>query len=193
MSDRAALVLMVGAPGSGKSTWVAPRFTPRDVFSLDHFRRLLSGADLDMDATGPAIAMLRTLVEYRMGRRLLTVVDSTNTRAAYRWPLAGYARAADVPVIAVVMATPLEECLTRNRRRGRVVDPAVPYPGANGVEVPADVVGRLHAEAEADPPQPGWDVDAALVVHPDEFCTLAGELPPALADEPWLADAIRTD
>lgn len=189
MSDRAALVLMNGAPGSGKSSWVADRFARRDVFSLDAFRRQLSGAELDMDATAPATAMLRTLVEYRMRRRLLTVIDSTNVRAAYRWPLVGYARAADVPVVAVMMATPLEECQARNANRGRVVDPAAPYPDANGAEVPPDVVARLYAEAAADPPSPGWDVDAVLVVHPDGFSSLVGELPPAVAAEPWLTTA----
>jgi predicted kinase len=197
--DRAALVLMHGAPGSGKSSWVAGRFAARDVFSLDALRRLLSGAELEMDATGPATAMLRTLVEYRMGRRLLTVIDSTHTRPAYRWPLAGYARAAAVPVVAVVMDTPLKECLHRNAYRGRIVTPAAPYAGANGTEVPPDVVARLHAEAvadppragwDADPPRAGWDADAVLTVTHDGFFNLAGDLPPALMREPWLADAV---
>ena len=187
--DRAALVLMHGAPGSGKSSWVAGRFAARDVFSLDALRRLLSGADLEMDATAPAAAMLRTLVEYRMGRRLLTVIDSTHTRAAYRWPLAGLARAAGVPVVAVGMNTPLEQCQHRNANRGRIVTPAAPYAGANGAEVPPDVVARLHAEAAADPPRPGWDADAVLTACPHGLSYLIGDLPEALLAEPWLADA----
>lgn len=191
---RAALVLMHGAPGAGKSTWVAGRFAARDVFSLDHFRRMCSGAELDMSATGTAITMLRALVEYRMSARLLTVVDSTNTRPAYRWPLSGLARAAGVPVVAVSMDTPLEECLRRNANRGRVLTPDAPYADANGAEVPPEVVGRLHAEAQADPPRPGWDVDAVVWVRPEQPSRLLGYLPPTVQAEPWLADvtAIRT-
>ncbi len=187
--DRAALVLMHGAPGSGKSSWVAGRFAARDVFSLDHFRRMLSGVELEMDATVPAISMLRTLVEYRMSRRLLTVIDSTNTRAEYRWPLSGLARAAGVPVVAVSMATPLEECLYRNAYRGRLGTPAAPYPGANGTQVYRNTVRRMHAEAEAEPPRPGWDVDAVLTVTPGGFSYLSGALPAAVAAEPWLTTA----
>ncbi|MEU7591408.1 AAA family ATPase, partial [Micromonospora sp. NPDC049230] len=99
MSDpAAALIVMVGPPGSGKSTWVGSRFRTEDVFSLDAFRRMLTGDVEDQDADAPAVDMLHLAVEYRMSRRLLTVVDATNTRWAYRDPLISRARRFDVPV-----------------------------------------------------------------------------------------------
>lgn len=160
--DRAALVLMVGAPGSGKSTWAAERFTPDLLFSLDMFRRMITGAELDMEATPAAKSMLTTLVDDRMRCRLTTVVDSTNTRTAYREPLIRSARERGMPVVAVRMHTPLGECIRRQATR----TPA--YPGCNATAVLPHIVRRLWLEVEAEPPTVG-EVDAVVHVGGDLF------------------------
>jgi predicted kinase len=190
--DQAALVIMVGAPASGKSTWVAGRFDHGDVYSLDDYRRKLSGRELDMDATESAVAMLHITVRWRMTNRRLTVIDSTNVRGDHRRPLVRYARYSGVPVLVVVMATPLAECQARNARR--VVGAAVdgPYPAANGARVPRSAVARLHAQATGFPPKLGREADAILTIGArGEPVRWQGDLPLTVLAAPWLADTLR--
>jgi predicted kinase len=183
-----ALVLMVGPPGSGKSTWVGRRFRPDDVFSLDRFRWMLTGEPLCMDATDAARTMLHTAVAYRMGRGLTTVVDATNSRRAVRAPLIAAASLHAVPVLAVVMGAPLEVCEARNDARDGV---SAPYPGANATPVPAGIVAGFAYEIQKEPPRVG-EVDAILTVGADGTSVeWQGGLPAAVLAAPWLADALE--
>ncbi|MFE9853341.1 AAA family ATPase [Streptomyces sp. NPDC005576] len=70
----------------------------------------------DQDATADAVAALNLLLEARMRRRLLTVVDATNARAA-RQPLVAAAKRHGMPVIALMVATPAAMCTERQRPR----------------------------------------------------------------------------
>lgn len=185
----AALVLMVGPPGSGKSTWCGGRFRTEDLFSLDMFRRMLTGDVADQDANVPACTMLHTLLAYRMARGLTTVVDACNTRPEHRAPLIAPALEAGVPVFAVVMATPLEVCRARNGQRDGVF---AAYPGANATPVPDEVVRQIHAEARETPPRVG-EVDAVLTVGADGRAVEwdgVDRLPVEVLAEPWLADTL---
>lgn len=190
MSDAAAaLVLLVGPPGSGKSTWTAGRFDPRDVFSLDVFRRMLTGDVADQSATAEAVRMLNLVVAYRLTARLTTVVDACNTRPEHRAPLIAEARECGVPVLAVVMATPPAVCRARNAVRDGLT---APYPGANAAPVPDDVVRQLYREARENPPRVG-EVDAVLTVGADGRAIewdCADRLPIEVLAAPWLADTL---
>lgn len=194
MNDHAAaLVLMVGPPGSGKSTWIAGRFPVHDVFSLDVFRRMLTGDVADQGAAATAATMLHTAVDYRMSRRLTTVVDACSTRRAYREPLIDSARRYGVPVLAVVMSTPLDVCLTRNASRDITPAPAAPYPGANAAPVPPNIVTVYAYETRKEPPRVG-EVDAVLTVGADGRAVewdAADWLPIEVLAEPWLADTLE--
>lgn len=190
MSDRAAaLVLMVGPPGSGKSAWVGGRFRTEDVFSLDVFRRMLTGDVADQSATQEAVRMLNLVVAFRMTAGLTTVVDACNTRPEHRAPLIAEAREYGVPVLAVVMATPPAVCRARNAARDGVF---APYPGANATPVPAEVVAQLAAEARETPPRVG-EVDAVLTID-GAGCAVEWDgddsLPAEVLAEPWLADTL---
>ena len=61
-----------------------------------------------------------------MGRGEMTVVDATNTKAEHRRPLVDRARAAGVPIVAIVLDLPPAVIHAQNAARtARVVDPAV--------------------------------------------------------------------
>lgn len=158
---RGALVLMVGPPGSGKSTLAAKRVPPECRFSLDQFRAMLAGDITAQDATDHAAAMLDTLIEYRMAAGLLTVVDSTNARAAHRTRLRNIAVRSRRPVVAVRMHTPLHVCQARQQHRRR------PYPGANDRPVPPEVIAKMWAAIDQDPPLP-HECDIVVHVHPTD-------------------------
>ncbi len=74
------LVLLVGPTGAGKSTFAAKWFASDEVVSLDACRILVSGDVNDQSSTRDAVAVASAIVEARLSRRLLTVVDATNFR-----------------------------------------------------------------------------------------------------------------
>jgi predicted kinase len=117
-------VLLVGAAGSGKSTWARARFAPSQVVSSDGLREMVSDDAADQDATRDAFAILHAIVRARIRRGLLTVVDATNLLASSRKPLLELARRHGRPTVAVVFEVPLHELLARNAARERIVPEA---------------------------------------------------------------------
>lgn len=101
-----SLVLLVGTTSSGKSTFTARHFAPTAVVSSDRCRALVADDENDQSATDDAFAVLHLVVERRLRRGLLTVVDATNVRPESRAPLVALARRAHLPVIAVVLDLP---------------------------------------------------------------------------------------
>jgi protein phosphatase len=79
-----ALVLLVGPSGAGKSTFAAAHFRPTEIVSSDAMRQMLSDDAGDQEASAEAFQVLAVIVNGRLRRRLPTVVDATNLRAASR-------------------------------------------------------------------------------------------------------------
>ena len=71
-----ALVVLVGASGSGKSTWAGARYRAQEVVSSDELRGVVGSGPHDLDASADAFAVLETVVAARLGRGLTTVVDT---------------------------------------------------------------------------------------------------------------------
>ena len=61
-----SLVLLIGASGSGKSTFARRHFLPTEVVSSDACRGLVSDDANNQEATGDAFALLHTIVEIRL-------------------------------------------------------------------------------------------------------------------------------
>ncbi|MEW2265941.1 AAA family ATPase [Streptomyces sp. NPDC047853] len=111
-----SVIVMIGASGSGKSTLT--RTWPADYrLELDSYRWAVSGDAGDQEATADAVFLLDAVLERRTARGLTCVVDATNTRFDVRKRLIEAAHAHQLPAAAVVMTTPLEQCLARNARR----------------------------------------------------------------------------
>jgi protein phosphatase len=120
-----ALVLMVGAAGSGKSTFAARHFPPEAVISSDRIRAQLGAGESDQRVTDPAFTLIRRLLGERLERGLLTVVDATNVQWIDRAALLQVARLHGRPAVAIVLDLPVDVCLARNTGRQRVVRPNV--------------------------------------------------------------------
>ena len=116
-----ALVVLVGASGSGKSTWAAAHYRDQEVVSSDALRGVVGSGPHDLDASADAFGVLETVVAARLGRGLTTVVDTLGLDPARRQAWLAAARAAGLPAVAVLLDTPDAECRRRNAARDRPV------------------------------------------------------------------------
>jgi protein phosphatase len=122
----AALVLLVGPAGCGKSTFARVHFRPTEAISSDFCRALVADDEDDQSATPAAFEILHLVVRHRLRRRRLTVVDATNVVPEHRRQFVGQSRRFGVPAVAVVFDLTEEVCVERDRyREGRSVGPAV--------------------------------------------------------------------
>jgi protein phosphatase len=116
-----ALVLLIGAAGSGKSTFAEHHFAAHQIVSSDRLRLAVSDREDDQSATPDAFALARTLVRMRLGRGLVTVVDATNVQHRARRTLIALAARYARPAVAIVFDLPEELVLARNAARSRTV------------------------------------------------------------------------
>jgi protein phosphatase len=112
-----SLVVLVGASGSGKSTFARTHFLPTEVVSSDFCRGLVSDDENAQDATGDAFELLHYIAGKRMTRGRLTVVDATNVQPEARKPLVSLAREHHFLPVAIVFDLPERLCQDRNRDR----------------------------------------------------------------------------
>lgn len=112
-----SLVFMIGPSGSGKSTFAAKHFHPTEIVSSDHYRAVAADDPNSRKASQDAFNLVHQIADTRLKNRRLTVVDATNLQAQHRKPLIDIARRHDCPVTAVVMNTPIQDCLDRNQSR----------------------------------------------------------------------------
>lgn len=120
-----SLVVLVGPSGSGKSTWASSWFAASEIVSSDALRAVTGEGEQDQRASADAFAVLDLVIERRLKRKLLTVIDSTALESDRRRAYVTAARSAGVRVIAVVSTTSAGECKARNRKRERAVPASV--------------------------------------------------------------------
>nr|WP_037871116.1 polynucleotide kinase-phosphatase [Streptomyces sp. SPB074] len=112
-----SLVVLVGATGSGKSTFAARHFKPTEVLSSDFCRGLVADDENDQGASGDAFDVLRYIAGKRLAAGRLTVVDATSVQRESRKQLVDLAREYDVLPVAIVLDVPEDVCARRNAER----------------------------------------------------------------------------
>lgn len=118
--QRPVISVLVGLPGSGKSTWAGRQ--PHGTLSSDEIRRWLSDDPTNQNIHGRVFATLRYLLRQRLElRRPVTYVDATNLTRRERRPYLKMAELYDCDIEAVFFDVPVEVCMERNRARSRVV------------------------------------------------------------------------
>jgi protein phosphatase len=112
-----SLVVLVGASGSGKSSFAARHFAPTEVISSDFCRGLVADDENDQAASADAFAVLNFIAAKRLAQPRITVVDATNVQRSARKPLLQLAHEYDLFAVAIVLDLPESVCQERNRAR----------------------------------------------------------------------------
>lgn len=112
-----SLVLLIGASGSGKSTFAKKHFNAHEVVSSDVCRGIVSNDENSQAATSDAFDVLNFIIAKRLKNGLLTVVDATNVQKESRKKLINLAREYHTLPVAIVLDLPQSVCEDRNKSR----------------------------------------------------------------------------
>jgi predicted kinase len=117
---KGVVILAIGLPGSGKSSWFKRHnITP---LSSDLLRALLFDDATEQRFQDLVFSNLRSMLKARLiARRPINYVDATNLTPHERHSWIKLAKDYGYEVQAVFFDVPVEVCLERNQRRERVV------------------------------------------------------------------------
>jgi protein phosphatase len=112
-----SLVVLIGASGSGKSTFARRHFKSTEILSSDTCRGLVSDDENNQAATKEAFEVLNYIAAKRLAAGRLTVIDATNVQQESRKPLIALAREHHCLPVAIVLNLPEKLCHERNLAR----------------------------------------------------------------------------
>jgi len=135
-NPRGYVVLTIGLPGSGKTTWFKRRgVTP---LSSDMLRSILFDDITEQRYQGLVFSTLRSLLRARLIAKMpWNYVDATNLSPHERRQWIKMAKSFGYDVQAVFFDVPLEVCMERNSRRERVVSDEIMHKMAERLRPPS--------------------------------------------------------
>lgn len=122
-SKKHALVILVGPPASGKSTWGKQFATDNNLVyvSTDAIRKELSGDEGNQAVSPIAFGLARQRVSAALRSGQSAMIDATNVNTKSRKDWINMGRGAGAKVIAVAFEVPRDELLRRDAQRERHV------------------------------------------------------------------------
>ncbi len=135
-APRGFVVLTIGLPGSGKTTWFKRRAV--QPLSSDMLRTILFDDITEQRYQGLVFSTLRSLLRARLIAKMpWNYVDATNLSPHERRQWIKMAKSFGYDVHAVFFDVPFEVCMDRNRRRERVVTDDVMQKMAERLRAPS--------------------------------------------------------
>ncbi len=133
------IYVLIGAPGSGKSTWAQKHFGKASIISSDDVREYMYG---DAQVQGNPWPVVYAILESKLASDLNPIVfDATNVKRKDRRRLINFIRThvvGEFNLHGVVFSVEKKELLRRNEIRDK--------------PVPKDVIDRMMSSLKGGPP-----------------------------------------
>ena len=175
-----ALVVMIGAPGSGKTGLATKWFKQTQILSLDELRGKLTDDEGDQTVEAEVVKLRADMLNIRLGRGLTTCIDSTNAHAEYRAELLAMAALHQMPAHAIVVETAARDCRRQNKARGAAGGRFVPPAAIR------DIYAHMRASVGYEGPVEGFSVTRRIRFVPEFESYLYGPVD-LFQGAPWLA------
>ena len=122
-----ALIILVGPPASGKSTWGKKFADDNDVVyvSTDAIRAEIGSGEADQSVSQAAFGIARQRVSQALGVGKSAMIDATSVNRKSRKDWINMVRGHGAYIIAVAFEVPKDELLKRDAKRERHVGPDV--------------------------------------------------------------------
>lgn len=155
--SKPSIIMSVGPPGSGKSTWweeglkngTFPSCSIR--INMDDIRLNLIGDASDQSKNYQVSQIAENKLNCCLSERIPVIYwDNTCTKAKYRKAIINLAKKANYNIICVFFNLPLQVCLDRNSKRDR--------------KVPIEVLERMYSNIQENPPTQIEGFDDIIVV-----------------------------
>lgn len=159
------LVLLVGLPGSGKSTFAETHFPHDAIVSTDRLREQLSNNIQNQLVTQKAWQIARRMVEERLKHGEITVLDAQNLIEGDRAQFYEIAKSAGARVEAIFLNVPPEKSIERDKGRTKKV-------GAEYIKSRKTVFSSARHLLEGNE-----HIDALHIIEPDEAEHISVVLP----------------
>lgn len=150
--DKPTLLMLVGLPGSGKSTYASRYEDMYSIHSFDAVRDELFGDENDQTDNTKVFSVLhkRIIDDLKVGKNV--IYDATNISWKRRKSFLSLLGKIDCYKEAVVIATPYEICLEQNESRER--------------RVPEEVIEEMYRNFDIPFYNEGWD--AVFIAYLDD-------------------------
>ena len=158
IKNKPIFMMLVGLPGSGKSTF-AKQFENFKVHSSDAIREELTGDINNQDLNSKVFETLHKRVKKDLTSGYNVIYDATNINWKRRKAFLQELNKISCNKVCKVIATPFEVCINQNETRDRVV--------------PIEVLDRMYKNFDIPYYNEGWD-DIELVYLKEEYKTLYG-------------------
>lgn len=159
--DKPEFLMLVGLPGSGKSTYIKKYFNQNlRVHSSDAIREELSGDVNRQDINVEVFKVLHNRVKEDLKNGISCVYDATNISWKRRKAFLQELSSIDCWKICHIIATPFEVCVEQNKNRDRVV--------------PYNVIERMYKNFDIPWYNEGWD-DIEVWYEDKNYKTAYGE------------------
>ncbi len=162
------LVLLVGLPGSGKSTFARTHFPQESIISTDGIRGEFTNNPGNQIISEKAFILARSLAEARLKNGSVAVIDAQNLQESQRQPFIDIAHKQGCKVMVLFLDVPPEISIAQDAARGSLV-------GAKPIKR-----RKESFEAARRSLLSGGNVDFVHSITPENRTHLQLQLPPAL-------------